>query len=43
MVQNKVRGDYKCTGIFRHQRELVPAWAAYLAGESRYPEAGSIR
>ncbi len=43
VVRNQVEATYGRTDLFDRRRRLMEDWAAYLAGESRDPEAGSIR
>ena len=43
VVQNKVEAAYRRTDLFERSRRLMNDWAAYLASQSRDPEAGPIR
>ena len=43
VVQNRVEAAYRRTDLFERRRRLMNDWAAYLAGQSRGPEAGPIR
>ncbi len=42
-VSVAVEAAYRRTDLFERRRRLMDDWAAYLAGERRYPEAGPIR
>ena len=37
-----IEAAYRRTDLFERRRRLMGDWAAYLAGESRDPEAGPI-
>ena len=43
VVRNKVEAAYRRSDLFERRRRLMNDWAAYLAGQSRDPEAGQIR
>ena len=43
VVRNKVEAAYRRSDLFERRRRLMNDWAAYLAGQSRDPEAGPIR
>ena len=43
VVHNKVEAAYRRTDLFERSRRLMNDWAAYLASQSRDPEAGPIR
>ena len=43
VLRNKVEAAYRRTDLFERRRRLMEDWAAYLAGESREPEAVPIR
>ena len=43
VVKNKVEAAYARSDLLDRRREVVEAWAAYLASERRDPEAGPIR
>ena len=43
VVQNRVEAAYRRTDLFDRRRRLMEDWAAYLAGQSRDPEAGPGR
>ena len=43
VVRNKVEAAYRRSDLFERRRRLMNDWAAYLAGDSRDPEAGLIR
>ena len=40
VVHNKVEAAYRRSDLFERRRRVMEDWAAYLAGESRDPEAG---
>ena len=42
-VRNPIEAAYRRTDLFERRRRLMEDWAAYLAGESREPEAVPIR
>ena len=43
VVKNKVEAAYTCSDLLDRRREVMEAWADYLASERRDPEAGPIR
>ena len=43
VVKNRVEAAYARSDLLDRRREVVEAWAAYLASERRDPEAGPIR
>ena len=43
VVRNKVEAAYRRSDLFERRRRLMDGWAAYVAGESRDPEAGLTR
>ena len=43
VVREKVEAAYRRSDLFERRRRLMNDWAAYLAGDSRDPEAGPIR
>ena len=38
-VRNPIEAAYRRTDLFERRRRLMADWAAYLAGETREPEA----
>ena len=43
VVQNRVEAAYARSDLLDRRREVMEAWADYLAGERRDPEAGPVR
>ena len=43
VVKNRVEAAYARSDLLDRRRAVMQAWAAYLAGERRDPEAGPIR
>ena len=43
VVKNRVEAAYARSDLLDRRREVMQAWAAYLAGKRRDPEAGPIR
>ena len=43
VVRNKAEAAYACSDLLDRRREVMEAWAEYLAGERRHPEAGPVR
>ena len=43
VVRNKAEAAYARSDLFERRRVLMAEWAAYLADESRDPEAGPSR
>ena len=41
--RNKVEAAYRRSDLYERRRLLMNDWAAYLAGESRAPEADPVR
>ena len=42
-VRSQAEAAYARSDLLGRRREVIEAWAAYLASERRDPEAGSIR
>ena len=42
VVRNKVEAAYRRSDLFERRRQLMEEWEAYLAGESRDPEAQRV-
>lgn len=41
--RNKVEAAYRCSDLYERRCQLMNDWAAYLAEESRDPEADPVR